>query len=239
MNLISRGDAGLRRPRTSPVSVAQNGVTFHWNGPAMGSFDHDECGRRVRGIQDFHMGPQRGWNDIAYNFLVCEHAVFVGRGQNVYNAGNGTTVGNRTSHAVMVMVGEGDTLTEGHKAGMRDIAAHLGGPRKVHRDWVNTTCPGDEITDLVRAGIPGSPPPPAPNVPPFEGGPYGRNCRIYTCKGIGVRVIQSRLQQLGHSLIVDGDFGPVTEREVKQHQRAEGIVADGIVGSVTWLHMWT
>lgn len=36
----------------------------------------------------------------------------------------------------------------------------------------------------------------------------------------------------------DGDFGPATERRVKAWQKANGLLADGIVGVVTWKKMF-
>ena len=38
----------------------------------MGPMDHTRCTGVVRSIQSFHMDGN-GWNDIAYNFLVCPH----------------------------------------------------------------------------------------------------------------------------------------------------------------------
>ena len=36
----------------------------------------------------------------------------------------------------------------------------------------------------------------------------------------------------------DGDFGPVTERRVKEWQKMNGLLADGVVGAVTWKRMF-
>jgi hypothetical protein len=41
----------------------------------------------LRGIQDFHMGPSRGWNDIAYNYVITKAGrVYEGRGYEVVGA---------------------------------------------------------------------------------------------------------------------------------------------------------
>jgi peptidoglycan hydrolase-like protein with peptidoglycan-binding domain len=32
----------------------------------------------------------------------------------------------------------------------------------------------------------------------------------------------------------DGQFGPITERSVRQFQKQNGLLVDGIVGPVTW-----
>ena len=53
-------------------------------------------------------------------------------------------------------------------------------------------------------------------------------------KGDDVKAVQRRLKELGFlSGSVDGDFGPVTEKAVKAFQKANGLTADGIVGSKT------
>lgn len=237
MKLVSRQESGLRPPRSTPSAANQSGVTFHWNGPGMGSHDHSECAGLVRGIQRYHM-DSNGWNDIAYNWLVCEHGyVFVGRGPNTYNAANGTTHGNATSHACMVMTGSGEALTSGHRAGMRDIAAHVGGALRVHSDWVGTECPGDEIREYVRAGLPDENTPEPPQIPDYPGGFYKKGST-----GDVVATIQQRLIDLGYDLGrwgADGDFGRMTDAAVRQFQRDQRIVSDGIVGPVTWLHLWS
>ena len=49
-----------------------------------------------------------------------------------------------------------------------------------------------------------------------------------------VTYLQSLLQARGHTLQVDGIFGPGTEAAVKAFQRAANLTADGIVGAKTW-----
>lgn len=52
-------------------------------------------------------------------------------------------------------------------------------------------------------------------------------------KGVGVEALQRALAALGHSLGVDGDFGPRTERAVRAFQSQAGIEANGVVGPET------
>lgn len=54
--------------------------------------------------------------------------------------------------------------------------------------------------------------------------------------GEPVRVCQERLNAHGATpaLVVDGDYGPVTEHAVRKFQQAQGLVVDGIVGAQTW-----
>lgn len=51
--------------------------------------------------------------------------------------------------------------------------------------------------------------------------------------GIAVRQLQGDLSSLGFSLVVDGDFGPATERAVKAFQRENRLKGDGIFGPKT------
>ena len=51
-------------------------------------------------------------------------------------------------------------------------------------------------------------------------------------QGEHVKLIQ---QILG--LKVDGDFGPVTEKAVKNYQKENNLTVDGVVGNQTWSSM--
>jgi peptidoglycan hydrolase-like protein with peptidoglycan-binding domain len=52
-------------------------------------------------------------------------------------------------------------------------------------------------------------------------------------QGLEVVSLQIRLNKLGYNLVEDGDFGPGTEKAVKQFQTNVNLYPDGVVGSFT------
>ncbi|MBF2064097.1 MAG: peptidoglycan-binding protein [Calothrix sp. C42_A2020_038] len=52
--------------------------------------------------------------------------------------------------------------------------------------------------------------------------------------GEAVRVLQRLLRSNGYPVTIDGLFGALTESAVKAFQTRRGLVADGIVGPLTW-----
>ena len=48
------------------------------------------------------------------------------------------------------------------------------------------------------------------------------------------RVAQYLLSYRGYSLVPDGYFGPASADAAARYQRARGLVADGVIGPVTW-----
>lgn len=52
--------------------------------------------------------------------------------------------------------------------------------------------------------------------------------------GRTVKILQGGLNAAGYRLVIDGDFGPATDRDVRAFQRGKGLVVDGIVGPKTW-----
>src|SRR6056297_2101878 len=52
--------------------------------------------------------------------------------------------------------------------------------------------------------------------------------------GRDVRELQEDLVMLGEKIVIDGIFGPSTEKAVKQFQKKSNLPADGVVGNTTW-----
>lgn len=67
--------------------------------------------------------------------------------------------------------------------------------------------------------------PPTPALPKLRSG----------MTGIWVKQLQQALNdEIDARLLVDGDFGPKTDRAVRIFQKEKGLVADGVVGPYTW-----
>jgi len=150
VNIITRSEWGAAPPKTVPKKIATPSKELwlhHTASPSGGA-------ERVRQIQAFHQGPMRGWNDIAYSFLVNhDGTIFEGRGAGI--AGGHTAGHNSISHAICVL-GHYD-LTFPSPASVTavvELARHghdqgwwpdqfTGG----HRDasGANTSCPGKHL----------------------------------------------------------------------------------------------
>lgn len=79
--------------------------------------------------------------------------------------------------------------------------------------------------ELVYSRYSGSTPPSETALPTLRKG----------SSGSAVITLQHLLRSHGHSLAVDGTFGPATEDTVLAFQQAEGLAADGVVGPRTWM----
>lgn len=51
--------------------------------------------------------------------------------------------------------------------------------------------------------------------------------------GVGVRWVQWELLRLGYNIKIDGEFGSMTEKYVREYQKLKGLVVDGKVGPIT------
>jgi len=58
-------------------------------------------------------------------------------------------------------------------------------------------------------------------------------------RGGFVKILQQRLEELGFDPgAPDGIFGRKTVRAVKNFQRVNGLVEDGVVGGQSWVALW-
>jgi resuscitation-promoting factor RpfA len=98
---------------------------------------------------------------------------------------------------------------------------------------------------LPQAGSPAPTPAPTPAPPPVSGGPtripafpggshwytYGENSR-------SIKVFQDQMHKRGYFPVGTGEYGPNTQRMVKQLQRLNGLVPNGYIGPNTWRLAW-
>jgi peptidoglycan hydrolase-like protein with peptidoglycan-binding domain len=79
-----------------------------------------------------------------------------------------------------------------------------------------------------RLGAPAPAPVPAPPAPPSNKPKLGKSLRRGST-GTNVAYLQRVL-----GIRPDGQFGPITDRKVREFQQAQGLLVDGIVGPITW-----
>lgn len=121
-----------------------------------------EC---VAGIQRFHKGPQRGWNDVGYHYLIGpDGLIFAARPPEVIGA---HAVPN-TGKIGICMIGnhdpDGDPVTDVAWAQLEDLVTALCDRYDIpvseqlygHRDFSPKSCPGDRVYhrfDQLRATV--------------------------------------------------------------------------------------
>jgi hypothetical protein len=165
---VSREAWGAKPRKIGTTSInPTNGVTVHYEGSGWSwPWDHSTCAGKVRAMQADHMAPEseggKGWSDIAYNYLGCPHDyLFEGRGADRRSSANGTTEGNATSFAVQGIWGAKsgnppDNLKRAIRTGIDICRAkgHANNELRGHRDWKETSCPGDPLYAWVQQGCP-------------------------------------------------------------------------------------
>jgi hypothetical protein len=179
MEYISREQWGARPPTWNPGPVTSSaGVFIHYNGgnPLAGDVAggvYDAVCAHLRSTQQFHMGPSRGWPDIAYSWCVDGSGrVYELRGWGV--AGAHTMGWNERSHAIYLPLGGLQAPTDAQVAGCRMVIAEHDrrygkGFIRGHRQAPNSTsCPGEPTMAVLNAGkfSPYTNPTPQPPRPP-------------------------------------------------------------------------
>lgn len=240
VGFITRDQAGLRAPKSvsKNITPASGGVALHYGGPASGITNHTACARQWKQWQDFHMGPSRGWADIAYTMGVCDHGyAFAGRGIGVRTAAQGTNDGNQRYYAVVWLGGQGEKPTQAALNAfdwcvqtLRKAGAGKG--VRPHMSFHQTSCPGPEIAAHAKAldGKDIAAPAPTPPKPQPSGYHYplpaGSPSFGQGAKGDKVKAVQERL-----AVTADGDWGPGTNHAFRSFQTGSHIAVDGVYGN--------
>lgn len=253
MNFLNRAYFGWP-PSAASSQTSTLGTKIHYEGtPVHIASDHNLCIQEWKNIRESHLAnTKEGYVDIAYNFGACPHGwLFEGRGLGKETAANGNQDLNHAHYSIVGLVGDSgdvtptDLMLSSIRDGIELLQANGAGSEiKGHRDGYPTDCPGDDLYNWVKLGAPrpgdapkpkptpGPVPPPTPNHP-WPG--------IYVSQGSTgdiVRTIQARLQARGWTISVDGQFGPQTDRVIRQFQAEKNLGVDGIVGPATWSALW-
>lgn len=88
---------------------------------------------------------------------------------------------------------------------------------------------------IINRSVITNPPP-----PPTEPTPHPPTIRQGSTNAAAVREAQTLLNKFPTSLNrleVDGNFGPRTDQRTREFQRTHGLVADGIIGPLTWARL--
>lgn len=166
VKMWTRAEWNAVAPRNIRTDVEPHGIALHWYGA--GSYietDHGLCLKYVKAAQTAHM-QNSNVNDIYYNLIVCVHGIIEGRSTlsqpRVRGGANGTAESNEHYYSILHLCGRDDkrplppTLLNSSRAA-RDFLrsnARAGAMIKVHRDFVSTECPGPELYEWARAGMP-------------------------------------------------------------------------------------
>jgi len=218
-------------------------VIHHTTGPSDGPWG------RVRGHDRYHVHT-KGWDSIAYNWLVSgvTGEIFEGRG---WKRGAATRGWNSKTISVAYI---GDSDVELTDTGKDAILAVVGAVRerygshlwvKSHKDFSPTTCPGENLTAWVDAGMRTEDQPTSSAIDwagilkyiVIAGQKHTPIKRGST--GEWVALAQKRLNDRGADLKVDGIYGRKSVDACKKWQKQFAVKADGVIDSNTWRLLWT
>lgn len=132
------------------------------------------------------------------------------------------------------------TYYDGPRTKVSGVLPHASVPGSDHTDTV-TRSDWDRMVALMggAAPLPG-PPPPADLAAIAAAIALARKVTLRPGDGrrnkkdAQVRLLQVLLNNKGARLVVDGDYGPATQKVVRFVQGAAGLKVDGIVGPATW-----
>jgi hypothetical protein len=160
MRIIGRPTWRARSPRPrqpqNPQAVRE--FFIHWPGNEPTSWAHVDTRAEeratMRAIQDFHMGPERGWSDFAYSFAIFKSGrVYRGRGMTWVPASQ--LAHNTGTVSVCVFVGPNDPVPDAVVRSIRELRSfceHKAGHTldvRPHSAVTGTECPGPRLLSIA------------------------------------------------------------------------------------------
>lgn len=133
----------------------KSSITVHWNGTPLPDDVSDLD--VIFGDAHYHVSKDwspapgiQGGDGIMYHRLYGrDGTVYLTRDPGDVLWHSGSTIGNLTSEAWQVMVGEGEACTPAQLAALRRDLAADGRPVFPHSHWSATQCPGDELRAFI------------------------------------------------------------------------------------------
>ena len=250
MQYVSRKTLGWPASAAPSQTVTPKGVKVHYEGTPVPDVEHSKCDDRWKAIRASHLAnTKENYSDVAYNWAVCNHGViFEGRGLGKQTGANGNQSLNKTHYAILWMGGTSGVKTPSAAAvtAIKEVIQYLrdhgtGKEIKGHRDGYATSCPGDALYALVKAGKlePTKAPvtaKPKPVYAPYPGSSFfkiGRTSKVIT--ELGKALVRAGYK--GYKQGPGPTFTVSDKKAVAWFQKKQGWSgpdADGVPGPETW-----
>jgi hypothetical protein len=161
VNVIARDIWGAKPNKTKFSKLGEvKGLVVHWSAYPIAVGNQAEIDQ-VKKIQALHQND-RGWNDIAYNFLVGDTGqLYEGRGFGNRSAAQGgnsreeINYNNKHYVAVCWLGGSNPTDKPSAKAveSVKWLYEQVGGELRPHSSFKQTDCPGDAWRQHIVEGL--------------------------------------------------------------------------------------
>jgi hypothetical protein len=155
--ILSRAGWGAAPRRERPIPMTPMHVTVHHTDGRQ-TMSEAETIREVRSIQSFHMGPERGWDDIGYHFLIDgQGRVVEGRPAETLGA---HVLGANENNIGIAMMGDFEKIQPTHAQveSLTRLVSYLAvkykrdpaatGFLEPHRHFNSTDCPGKNMMKI-------------------------------------------------------------------------------------------
>jgi len=158
--ILSRVAWGAKPRHGAPIPMRPTHVTIHHTDGRQ-TMTEAETIAEVRQIQAFHMGRERGWDDIAYHFLI-DGAGRVVEGRPAQTLGAHVLGGNEDNIGI-AMMGDFEKVhpTQAQVESLERLVSYLAvtykqdpsqrGFVQPHRHYNNTDCPGANMMTIFEA----------------------------------------------------------------------------------------